>query len=61
MDVEMSRTHGKQFDHSFIQLLDGIAPYRDIKKRQQTEPWMTSDILDNRCSCSYTLYSIIYV
>ena len=37
----------EKFRSLFHSTLDDIAPYRDIKIRQQTEPWMTSEILDN--------------
>lgn len=37
----------EKFRSLFHSVLDNVAPYRDIKIRQQTEPWMTSDILEN--------------
>lgn len=34
------------FRSIFHSILDDIAPFRDMKIRQHTEPWMTSEILD---------------
>ncbi len=35
------------FRSTFHSILDDIAPHRDIKIRQHTDPWMTSEILEN--------------
>jgi len=37
----------EKFRPHFHTTIDDIAPYRDIKIRQQAESWMTSDSLDN--------------
>ena len=37
----------EKFRPHFHTTLDDIAPYRDIKIRQEAEPWMASDILGN--------------
>lgn len=37
----------EKFRSLFHSKLDDIAPFRDLKVKQKTEPWMTSDILEN--------------
>ena len=37
----------EKFGSIFHSILDDIAPFRDMKIRQHTEPWMTSEILDD--------------
>lgn len=36
----------EKFREIFHSSLDKVAPYKEIKVKQKTEPWMTSDILD---------------
>ena len=45
--VEMSIMHGEYFREIFMSILDYIAPLtKEIKIKQKTEPWVTSEILD---------------
>ena len=43
-DVEMAWDSFKTIFHS---VLDSVAPVKEVKLKQRTEPWMTSEILQN--------------
>ena len=36
----------KYFQNIFIKILDEVAPVKEVRLKQRTEPWITSDILE---------------
>ena len=36
----------KCFHNIFIKILDEVAPVKEVRMKQRTEPWMTSDIIE---------------
>ena len=46
----------KIFKTIFIEILDCIAPVKEVRLKTRTEPWMSSEILENIKLCDTALY-----
>ena len=43
----MSTMPGQILNHCLLKFLDIVAPVKEIRLKQRTQPWITSDIIDD--------------